>query len=124
MAASMARGHSFSRWKISSSARRACAVLAVEQRVKGFFGAVQQAGLQVIHAQLILRMLLLLLRQVGTRQQVLVHADRALGLAAAAEQIAQREVHIGRFRVQPHDLDEGIDGLVGLLVEQEIQALK
>jgi hypothetical protein len=33
-------------------------------------------------------------------------------------------VHVGRFRIQAHDLDEGVDRLVGLLVEQEVEALE
>ena len=98
------------------------AVLGVDQQVERFLGAVQQAGLQVIHAQFVLGVHLLLDRQVRTRQQVLVDADRALGLAAAAEQITERKVHLGRFRVQLDDLDEGVDGLVGLFVQQEIQS--
>ncbi|MNS98223.1 hypothetical protein D3C72_1325850 [compost metagenome] len=106
--------------------RAACLgrILRVDQAVEGFFGAVQQACFQVIHAQLIGGMALLFQRQVRARQQVLVHANRALRFAAAAEQVAQREVHIGRFRVQLDDFDEGVDGLVMLLIKQEIQALE
>ena len=51
-------------------------------------------------------------------------ADRAFGFAAAAEQIAEREMHVGSFRVELDDFDEGVDRLVRLLVEQEIQALE
>jgi hypothetical protein len=53
-----------------------------------------------------------------------VHADRAVVLAAAAEQAAEREVQLDRLGVDLHHLDEGLDRLVGLLVEQEIEALK
>jgi hypothetical protein len=79
--------------------RAAClhAVLGVDQQVEGFLGAVEQAGFQVVHAQFVLGVHLLLQRQVGARQQVLVDADGALGLAAAAEQVTEREVHVGRF---------------------------
>ena len=61
--------------------------------------------------------------QVGAAEQVLVHAHRALVLAAAAEQVAEREVQLGGVRVLLHRLDEGVDRLVVLLVEQEVQAL-
>lgn len=109
---------------LQQRAARLHAVRGIDQALEGFLGAVQQAGLQVVHAQFILGVRFLLGRQVRARQQVLVHADGALGLAAAAEQVAQREVHIGRFRVQAHDLDEGVDGLVRLVVQEEVQALE
>ncbi len=51
-----------------------------------------------------------------------MHANRAVGLTAAAEQITQREVQLNRFRVELDDFDKRIDRLVGLLIEQEIQA--
>jgi hypothetical protein len=62
--------------------------------------------------------------QVGALQQVLVHAHGAFELAAAAEQVAQREVQLGGVGVVLHGLDEGVDGLVLLLVEQQVQALE
>src|SRR5690606_24712628 len=62
--------------------------------------------------------------EVAARQQVLVHADGALVLAAAAEQIAQREVQVGGVRVMLYRFDEGIDGLVLLFIEQQVQALE
>src|SRR5690606_15961498 len=77
---------------------------------------------QVILAQLVLRMHFLVLRQVRTRQQVLVNADRTLGLATAAKQVTQRKMQFDRFRIQLDDFDEGIDRLVRLLVQQEIQS--
>ena len=55
---------------------------------------------------------------------MLVHAHRALVFAAAAKQVAQREMQLGGVGVVLHGLDEGIDGLVLLLVEQEVQALE
>jgi hypothetical protein len=62
--------------------------------------------------------------QVAARQQVLVHPHGALVFAAAAEQVAQREVQLGGVGVVLDRLDEGVDGLVLLLVEQEVQARK
>jgi hypothetical protein len=55
---------------------------------------------------------------------VLVHAHRALVFAAAAKQVAEREVQLLRVGVVLHGLDEGVDGLVLLLVEQEVEAAK
>ena len=53
-----------------------------------------------------------------------MHADRALDLAAPAEQAAQREMQLDRLRIDLHHLDEGLDRLVGLLVQQEVEALE
>ncbi len=55
-------------------------------------------------------------------EQVLVHADRAVDLALAAEQRAEREVQVDRLRIDLDDLDERLDRLVGLLVQQEVEA--
>ena len=56
-------------------------------------------------------------------EQVLVDANRALVLAATAEQVAEREVQIGGVGVLLDCFDEGVDRLVVLLVEQKVQAL-
>ena len=102
--------------------------LAVEgralERLVGGFGAVEQAGLHVVLRQRVLRAVALAALQVGALQQVLVHAHRTFELAAAAEQVAQREVQLGGVGVVLHGLDEGVDGLVLLLVEQQVQALE
>ena len=60
--------------------------------------------------------------QVGAIEQVLVHADRAIDLALAAKQAAQRKVQVDRLRIDLDHFDERFDRLVGLLVEQEVQA--
>jgi hypothetical protein len=51
-----------------------------------------------------------------------VHADRAVDLALPAEQRAQREVQVDRLRIDLDHLDERLDGLVRLLVQQEVEA--
>ncbi|MNS76524.1 hypothetical protein D3C72_1100730 [compost metagenome] len=99
-------------------------VRARHQPAQRLLGAVEQSGAQEVLAQFIERVLALGLGQVRARGQVLMDADRALGLAPAAEQRAQRKVEFGGFRVEPGHLDEGVDGLVRLLVEQEIEALE
>ena len=65
------------------------------ERLVGGFGAVEQAGLQEVLRQRVLGAVALGAAQVGAAEQVLVHAHRALVLAAAAEQVAEREVQVG-----------------------------
>ena len=62
--------------------------------------------------------------QVATRQQVLMHAHGPLIFAPAAKQVAQREVQLRCVGVVLHGFDEGVNRLVLLLVEQEVQALE
>ena len=95
------------------------AVLELAQRR---LGAVEQAGLQEVLRQRMLGPLQVLLPQVATLQQVLVHAHRALVVAAAAEQVAEREMQLRGLGVVLHRLDEGVDRLVLLLVEQQIES--
>ena len=61
-------------------------------------------------------------REVLAVHQVLVHADRAVHLAAAAKEAAQRELQLDGLRILLRDLQEGFDRLVRLLVQQEIEA--
>ena len=89
-----------------------------------FLGAIEQPRTVEILGQFEGRDLALLGRQVGAIEQVLVHPDRAVDLALPAKQVAEREVQVDRLRIDLDDLDERFDGLVGLLVEQEIQAAK
>ena len=56
--------------------------------------------------------------------QVLVYPDGAVGLATAAEQVAQRKMQFYGFGIDTRRLDERLDRLVGLLVEQKIQSLE
>ena len=51
-----------------------------------------------------------------------MHADGAVDFAAAAEEAAQRELQLDRLRVLLGDLQERLDRLVGLLVQQEVEA--
>jgi hypothetical protein len=53
---------------------------------------------------------------------VFVHPHGAVVFAAPAKQVAQREVQLRGIGIVLHRLDEGVDGLVLLLVEQEVQA--
>jgi hypothetical protein len=86
------------------------------------FRPIEEAGLEVVLRQLEERVGPLLRRQVRALEQILVHANGALDLAAPAEQAPQCEMQIYRLRVDLHHFDEGLDCLVRLLVQQEIQA--
>ena len=55
---------------------------------------------------------------------MLVYPYRALVLAAAAEEVAQRKVQFGGVRVALYRLNKGVNGLVLLLVQQEIESLE
>ncbi|KAG0942963.1 hypothetical protein G6F31_014790 [Rhizopus arrhizus] len=60
--------------------------------------------------------------QIVAVDQALVQADGAVDFAAAAEQVAQRDLGLEGFLVQLGDMQEQLDGLVRLLVEQVVQA--
>src|SRR6266705_1531133 len=91
---------------------------------KHLFRAIEEPGLEVVLPQLDHRVQPLLPAQIRTFEQVPMHANRALGLAAAAEQAPQGEVQLDRLRVDLDHLDESLDRLVGLLVEQEVETLE
>src|SRR5712691_8160313 len=91
---------------------------------KHLLRAIEEPGLEVVLPQLDHRVQPLLPAQIRALEQVPVHADRALGLAAAAEQAPQGEVQLDRLRVDLHHLYERLDRLVRLLVEQEVEALE
>ena len=97
---------------------------AVGEPAEHLLGAIEDAGLEVVLAELRERYYFLLRAQIGALEQVLVHADGAVILAASPEQAAEREVQLDRLRVDLDHLDERLDRLVGLLVEQEIEPLE
>lgn len=55
--------------------------------------------------------------------EILVHADRPVRLAAAANEL-QREMRLDGLVVDLDHLDERVDGLVWLLVEQEVEPVR
>ena len=65
-----------------------------------------------------------ILRQVFALDQILVHADSALGLATATKQATECKVNFDGLRVYLDGFDKGLDGPIGLLVEQEVEALE
>jgi hypothetical protein len=86
------------------------------------FRPIEKAGAMEVLRELVGCHRPLVRRQRGTVEQVLVHADRALGFTLAPEQRTQREMEVDRLRVDLDDLDKRLDRLVGLLVQQEIEA--
>ncbi len=108
-----------------SRASRASVSKAVPSSAwKAAVGAVEQPGLDVVLGQCVLCSCAVAGRQVGALQQMLVHPHRAFEFAAAAKQVAEREVKLRRVGVALHRLDEGVDRLVVLFVEQQVQALE
>ncbi len=102
--------------------QRGQGVAGVLELLEAAFGAIEHAGLEEVLRQLVLRVFALGGRQVGTVQQALVHPDGAFHFAAATEQAAQREVQFGGLGIELGHFDESIDGAIGLLIEQEVQA--
>ncbi|MNV20237.1 hypothetical protein D3C71_1111280 [compost metagenome] len=92
--------------------------------MQGFFRAVKQAGLEEVERQRVLGAFAVGAGEVAAREQVLVHAHGAVVFAPAAEQIAEGKVQFRRIGIVLHGLDESVDGLVLLLVEQEVQAFE
>ena len=99
-------------------------VLRALQFAKQFFGSVKQTGFQVVLREFVECGHFLLWREVGPVEQVLVHADRALHFAAAAEQAAECEMQLDGLRIDLDDFDERLDGLVRLLVQEKIEPLE
>ena len=89
-----------------------------------FLGTVEQTRLEVVLRQFEQCRELFVLGQVGALGQVLVHADRALDLAAAAKQAAQRKMQFDGLRIDLDHLDERLDRLVRLLIEQKVESLE
>jgi uncharacterized protein YhaN len=85
-------------------------------------GAIEQARAHVVLAQREQRLHLLLVGKIGALHQRLVQADRAIDFTAATEQMAQRDLRLERVLVELGDAQEDFDRLVGLLVEQVVQA--
>ncbi len=103
-------------------ALRAERVVAGFERTEGFFRAVQQTGLQEILPEFEERVIALTDRQIGAAEKILMHAYRAIRFAAAAEQVAEREMQFDGFGIELDDFDKRVDRLVQLLVEQEVEA--
>ena len=99
-------------------------IQGVFQFAEQAFGTIQNPGFQIILRQFEDRLLAFVVIQIGPVHQVVVHAQRAIHFAATAEQTAQRKVQFDSLRIDLDHFDESFDGLVLLLVEQEVQPLK
>ena len=85
-------------------------------------GAIEQPGAHVVLAQRQQRLDLLRIVEVGTLHQRLVQPDRAVDLAAPAEQVPEREMRLDRVAVDLGELQEHLDRLVLLLVQEVVEA--
>ena len=68
------------------------------------FGAIEQARAHVILAQFEQRDGFFVLIEIRARDQMLVHTDRAIYLAAAAEKIAEREMRLDGIAIDVREL--------------------
>ena len=93
------------------------AILRIHKKIEGLFGAIQKPGFQVILSELVLCVHQVILRKIGTCEQILVHPDCALDFASPAKQVTQREMQFDSFRIELDDLDECIDRLIRLFIQ-------
>ena len=63
-------------------------------------------------------------RQIRTCDYVLVDPNCAIDLPPAPKQITKGKVRLNRFVVNSHHFEEMFECLVGLFVQQEVQALQ
>ena len=92
------------------------------ERLEDLLGAVEHAGLQVVLGQREARLLALGRLERLAGGDVLVDLDRAVDLAAAPVQAAEREMRLDRVVVELGRAQEGLEGAVRLLVDQEVHA--
>ena len=88
------------------------------------FGPVQQAGAEVVLGQREQGLVTLLGCQVRTRNNVLVNTDGAIHFTPASKQITQRKVRFDGLVIDTNHLEKVLQGLVRLLIQQEVQALE
>src|SRR5690606_19661821 len=60
--------------------------------------------------------------EVGSGQQIQMYLDRPLHITPLAEQLADGDMGLDRFRVDLKGPDEGLDSLVRMLVEQVVES--
>ena len=92
------------------------------QRLEDLLGAVEHAGLQVVLRKRETRLFALRRLERLARRDVLVDLDRAVHLAAAPIQAAEREMRLDRVAVEFGRAQERLERAVRLLVDQEIHA--
>ncbi len=95
---------------------------AVVELGEELLGAVVQPGAEVVLGEREHRLMALSLVQVRPREEVLVHANRALDFAAPTEKVTEREVSLERLVVDFRHLDEQLERLVGLAAQHEVEA--
>src|SRR5262249_24399661 len=95
---------------------------AVVEVGEELLGAIVQARAEIVLGEREDGLMALRLVQIGARKQGLMHANRALDLAAPAEQMTEREVSLERLVVDLGHLDEQLERLVRLAAQHEVQA--
>src|SRR5690606_4772828 len=89
-----------------------------EQRLR----SIEKPCAEIVLGEREQRLVTLRLAQPRPRNKVLMHADRAVHLAAAAKQVPEREVRLERLVIDLRHLDEQLERLVRLAVQDEIEA--
>jgi hypothetical protein len=88
------------------------------------FGAVVQPGSEIVACEFGDRGVAVALVETRLVMDVLVHADRAVDLAAPPIEAAQREMRVDGLVVEFGDGQERLERAIGLVVEQETHALE
>ena len=104
--------------------RRPQRVREGNDRTERALGAVEQAGAKIVLGQREHRLQAMLVAERRPRHDALVNADRAFHLAAPPVDAAEREVRLDGLVVDVDHAQEDFERLVGLLVQQETEALE
>ena len=109
--------------KFQQSQQRLLAVAGIAQTLQGLLGPVKQAGAEEVLASAYWARSRSSILRSASLHDVLMDPDRAFELATPAEEVAQRKCSSTVSGSCWTALDEGIDGLVLLLIQEIAQAL-
>ena len=104
--------------------RRDVPLSAVRELLKQTLGAIKESCAKIVLGEREHRVQAMHLVQRRPRHDVLVDSDRAVDLAAAPIEAAEREMRLHRLVVYVDHAQEHFQRLVRLLIEQEAQAAK
>src|SRR5690606_36878298 len=96
--------------------------LAVLQLAQQRLRSIEQPCAEIVLGQREKRLMALRLTQARTGEQFLMHPYRTVDLAASAEEMPEREMRLERLVIDLRKLDEELERLVGLAVQDEVQA--
>jgi hypothetical protein len=102
--------------------RRGKILTAGRQPLKGLVGPIKESGLQEILSEFEECLLAQCRVDIGPIEQILMDANRAIGLTPAPEKLTQGKVQFDGFRVDPNHINEGVNGTIGLIIQQKIEA--